>query len=319
MPKLKNTDSEKLQEVLDDIADRIAGMSDRGKVAQYIPELATVDLNQFGIAVAPVNGALVSAGDAGKLFSIQSISKMFSLTVALQRVGATLWQRVGREPSGDPFNSIVQLEHERGIPRNPFINPGAIVVADVLLEDRSSDEAINDLLKLCRELSEDESIEVDASVAESEMRTGSRNRALAHFMQAEGNLKAPVEDVLSLYFRQCSIAMSCEQLALAGRFLAAAGQNPANGSAVLSAQRARRVTALMMMCGSYDASGEFAFRVGLPAKSGVGGGILCVVPGIASVVAWSPGLDPKGNSHLATIAFQELVRATGWSIFGPSA
>ncbi len=315
---LEITENDRLQEVLDDIADRIAGMSERGKVAQYIPELASVDLNQFGIAIAPINGPLISAGDAGTLFSIQSISKVFSLTLALQQVGATLWQRVGREPSGDPFNSIVQLEHERGIPRNPFINPGAIVVADVLLENRSADDAINDLLTLCRELSEDNSVEVDVSVADSEIRTGSRNRALAHFMQAEGNLKAPVEEVLSLYFRQCSIAMSCEQLASAGRFLAAAGQNPATGATVLSAQRARRVTALMMMCGSYDASGEFAFRVGLPAKSGVGGGILCIVPGIASVVAWSPGLDQKGNSHLATIAFQELVRATGWSIFGPS-
>lgn len=318
MPRPSVIETCELQVILDDIADRVAGMSDRGKVAQYIPELATVDLNQFGIAVAPIDGAPVSAGNADTLFSIQSISKVFSLTEALQHVGATLWQRVGREPSGDPFNSIVQLEHERGIPRNPFINPGAIVVADVLLEDRSSDEAVNDVLNLCRTLAEDASIQVDKAVAESEMRTGSRNRALAHFMKAEGNLKAPVEDVLSLYFRQCSIAMSCRQLAVAGRYLAAAGQNPADGSTVLSAQRARRVTALMMMCGSYDASGEFAFRVGLPAKSGVGGGILCIVPGIAAVTAWSPGLDAKGNSHLASIAFQELVRATGWSVFGPS-
>ncbi|WP_282118904.1 glutaminase [Ruegeria atlantica] len=318
MPRPSVIETGELQVILDDIADRVAGMSERGKVAQYIPELASVDLNQFGIAVAPIDGAPVSAGNANTLFSIQSISKVFSLTEALQHVGATLWQRVGREPSGDPFNSIVQLEHERGIPRNPFINPGAIVVADVLLEDRSSDEAVNDVLNLCRTLAEDASIQVDKAVADSEMRTGSRNRALAHFMKAEGNLKAPVEDVLSLYFRQCSIAMSCRQLAVAGRYLAAAGQNPADASTVLSAQRARRVTALMMMCGSYDASGEFAFRVGLPAKSGVGGGILCIVPGIAAVTAWSPGLDAKGNSHLASIAFQELVRATGWSVFGPS-
>lgn len=318
MPNPSVIESGELQVILDDIADRVAGMSDRGKVAQYIPELATVDLNQFGIAVAPVDGTPVSAGNADTLFSIQSISKVFSLTVALKRVGATLWQRVGREPSGDPFNSIVQLEHERGIPRNPFINPGAIVVADVLLEGKTADEAVEDVLALCRDLAEDSSIQVDDAVADSEMRTGSRNRALAHFMEAEGNLRAPVEEVLSLYFRQCSIAMSCHQLAVAGRYLAAAGQNPADGSTVLSAQRARRVTALMMMCGSYDASGEFAFRVGLPAKSGVGGGILCIVPGIAAVTAWSPGLDPKGNSHLATIAFQELVRATGWSVFGPN-
>lgn len=315
----KKIESKELQEILDDITDRISGMSDRGKVAQYIPELATADLNQFGITVAPLGGSLVSAGNADRLFSIQSISKVFSLTIALERVGATLWQRVGREPSGDPFNSIVQLEHERGIPRNPFINPGAIVVADILVRHRTSDEAIQEILELCRGLAEDSSIHVDEAVAESEMRTGSKNRALANFMKAEGNLEASVEEVLSLYFRQCSIEMSCHQLALAGRYLAAGGRNPADGSSVLSAQRARRVTALMMMCGSYDASGEFAFRVGLPAKSGVGGGILCIVPGVASVVAWSPGLDKKGNSHLATIAFQELVRATGWSVFESSA
>lgn len=311
-------DERALQEVVDAIADRMSGIADRGNVATYIPELATVDLNSFGMAIAPIDGPCVVAGDGDVCFSIQSVSKVFSLTLALQRVGATLWHRVGREPSGDPFNSIIQLEYERGIPRNPFINPGAIVVADVLLDGETPDKTVDAILSLCQLLAEDDSIAVDADVAQSELRTGSRNRALAYFMAADGNLKAPVEDVMSVYFRQCSIAMSCRQLAMAGRFLAAGGAAPPSGQDVLSVQRARRVMALMMSCGSYDASGEFAFRVGLPAKSGVGGGILGIVPGVAAVAAWCPGLDQKGNSQLATMAFEELVRATGWSVFGPT-
>lgn len=317
MARSKRLSSPDLTAIAEEIADRMAGLSDRGEVARYIPELATVDLNNFGIAIAPVRGEVAAAGDADKAFSIQSISKVFSLTLALQKAGATLWHRVGREPSGDPFNSIVQLEYERGIPRNPFINPGAIVVADVLLDGATKKQTVREILSLCRSLAEDDTMEFDVSVAASEMKTGEKNRALAHFMAAEGNLKSPVEDVLDVYFHQCSIAMSCRQLASAGRFLASDGVLLSKNKEILPPQRARRVLALMMTCGSYDASGEFAFRVGLPAKSGVGGGILGIVPGVASVAAWCPGLDDKGNSKLAALAFEELVRATGWSVFGP--
>lgn len=308
-----------LKAVVDDIVGRMAGEADRGKVARYIPELSKVDLNRFGIAVAPIEGEPVVAGDADIPFSIQSISKVFSLTLALERVGATLWTRVGREPSGDPFNSIVLLEHDRGIPRNPLINAGAIVVADVLLDGRDAKDAIADILNLCRRLSADESVQIDADVAASEIRTGDRNRALAYFMAAEGNLRMPVDRVLEVYFHQCAVAMSCRQLATAGRYLCAAGQPVGGEDPTVTPERARRINALMMSCGLYDASGEFAFRIGIPAKSGVGGGILGIVPGVASIAAWSPGLDEHGNSKLAVEALQELVRATGWSVFGPLA
>ncbi|MEM1076520.1 MAG: glutaminase [Pseudomonadota bacterium] len=317
MPPQTPLDATALQDVAEQITDRMAGLSNRGKVAQYIPELATVDLNQFGIAIVPVGGDPLVAGDAEVPFSIQSVSKVFSLTLALQQLGVTLWQRVGREPSGDPFNSIVQLECEKGIPRNPFINAGAIVVADVLLGDGNQADALDRLLTLCRALAGDDRIFIDEAVRASETATGARNRALAYFMAAEGNLNGSIDDILSVYFGHCSIAMSCRQLAEAGRFLASGGVCASQEEAVLSVQRTRRVTALMLTCGSYDASGDFAFRVGLPAKSGVGGGILGIVPGIASVAAWCPGLDEKGNSVLATLAFEELVRITGWSLFGP--
>ncbi|QDY68483.1 glutaminase [Qingshengfaniella alkalisoli] len=308
----------RLQEIADEITERIAGESERGVVADYIPELAKVDLNRFGIAILPVETEeCIVAGDADVPFSIQSISKVFALTLALEKVGATLWSRVGREPSGDPFNSIVQLEYEKGIPRNPFINPGAIVLADVLMDNQGPDKAIEQILGLCQRLANDQSMRIDGDVAASEMKTGGRNRALAHFMAAEGNLRGDVEDVLKIYFHQCSIAMSCRQLAMAGRFLASAGHLSGGEDPTVTPERARRINALMMTCGQYDASGEFAFRIGIPAKSGVGGGILGIVPGIASVVAWCPGLDAKGNSLLATRAFEELVRTIGWSVFGP--
>ncbi|HMQ93494.1 MAG TPA: glutaminase [Amaricoccus sp.] len=305
-----------LKAILDDIADRMAGESERGKVADYIPELAKANLNRFGIAVVPIGGAPVVAGDADEPFSVQSIVKVFTLTLALERAGSGIWARVGREPSGDPFNSIVQLEYEHGIPRNPFINPGAIVVADIILGKRKPQAAIEEFVGLCRRFACDESIGIDADVAASEIATGARNRALAHFMAAEGNLKNPVEDVLELYFNQCAVAMSCRQLAMSARFLASAGRLEGDDDPIITAERARRIVALMVTCGLYDASGEFAFRVGIPAKSGVGGGILGVVPGRASIAAWCPGLDEKGNSLLATRAFEELARATGWSIFG---
>ena len=306
-----------LQAILDDILRRMVSESDRGQVADYIPELAKADLNKFGIAVSPIDGEPLVAGDADETFSIQSISKVFSLTLALKRVGATLWSRVGREPSGDPFNSIVLLEQDKGIPRNPFINPGAIVVADVLLEGRTPDDAIDDILSLCQRLSGDQSVAIDAAVAKSETKTGDRNRALAYFMSADGNIKGEVDNVLKVYFNQCAVAMSCRQLAAAGRYLCAAGQVPGAEDATVTPDRARRINSLMMSCGLYDASGEFGFRIGIPAKSGVGGGILGVVPGVASIAAWSPGLDEHGNSQLAIKALEELVRATGWSVFGP--
>jgi len=311
----KEFDREKVQAVLDAIAGRMAGEADRGEVANYIPELAEVSLNQFGIAVAPLEGPPIIAGDAEVPFSIQSISKVFGLVVALQCVGATLWRRVGREPSGDPFNSIVQLEFERGKPRNPFINPGAIVVSDVILQNAENTKNQHPVLELCRTLAKDPTVSIDNAVYASEAATGERNRALAYFMLAEGNLEGDVTAVTESYFQQCSIAMSCSQLATATRFLAAVGEYGAADAVGMTVERARRVNALMMTCGCYDASGEVAFRVGLPCKSGVGGGIIAIAPGHGSIAAWCPGLDEKGNSVLALKALEEVARKLKWSVF----
>lgn len=311
----RKLDRSTVQTVLDDITSRMAGEANRGEVANYIPELASVSLNQFGIAVAPLEGLPITAGDAEVPFSIQSISKVFGLVVALQLVGATLWRRVGREPSGDPFNSIVQLEFERGKPRNPFINPGAIVVSDVILQNTDDALTVHPVLALCRTLADDPAISTDEAVYASEVATGDRNRAMAHFMLAEGNIEGDVTAVTESYFRQCSIAMSCTQLATAMRFLAAVGDYGAVDAVNMTEERARRVNALMMTCGCYDASGDVAFRVGLPCKSGVGGGIVAIAPGRGAIAAWSPGLDDKGNSVLALKAIEEIARKLKWSVF----
>ncbi|MGD9785716.1 MAG: glutaminase [Hyphomicrobiaceae bacterium] len=306
----------KLQSVIDEIVEEMRQRPDRGTVASYIPELASADANAFGIAIADEDG-IVSGGDCFQRFSIQSVSKVFTLTMALGKVGDRLWQRVGREPSGSPFNSIVQLEAEQGIPRNPFINAGAIVVTDAILSGHQPKEALGEILRFIRFLSNDPTISIDKAVARSEQQTHFRNSALANYMKAFGNMENPVDFTLGVYFHHCAIAMSCEQLAKAGRFLAYGGRNPETGSFVVKPDRARRINAIMLTCGHYDGSGEFAFRVGLPGKSGVGGGILAIVPGRASIAVWSPGLDDSGNSHLGRIALEKLTRRMNWSVFGP--
>lgn len=305
-----------LEAAVQEIAAEMTAQTDRGVVARYIPELARVDPAAFGLAVAHTDGRVVVAGDADMPFSIQSISKVFTLTLALGLVGDLLWRRVGREPSGNPFNSIVQLEHEQGVPRNPFVNAGAITVTDVILSGHQPREALGEILRFVRFAAEDDSIFIDRAVAESEKRTGYRNAALANYMKSFARLENPVDFILGVYFHHCAIAMSCRQLAMAGRYLAASGRNPATGISVVSPERARRINALMLTCGHYDGSGDFAFRVGLPGKSGVGGGILAVAPGKASIAAWSPGLDANGNSLLGALALEKLAKRMGWSIFG---
>jgi len=286
-----------------------------GKVADYIPALAAVDPDKLGIAVADAQGQVHGAGDCDEPFSIQSISKVFMLALALERVGAGLWEKVGREPSGSAFNSIVQLETERGRPRNPLINPGAMVVTDHLIGDRSADAAIEDLLALLRAQARDAGICVDEVVARSEAETGSRNRSLAWFMKSCAILANEVETVLGAYFRQCAVAMSCRQLARAGLFLAFDGRDPVSGEQVTAWHRSRRINSVMMLCGHYDNSGEFAFRVGLPGKSGVGGGILAIAPGQGAVAVWSPALNAAGTSAAGAAALEALVERTGWSVF----
>ena len=305
-----------VQTLYNEIHQESAARTARGKVADYIPPLAEVDPAHFGIAVTTVDGQEFVAGDADTPFSIQSVSKVFTLTLALGMVGDRLWNRVGREPSGTPFNSIVQLEREEGKPRNPFINAGAIAVADVLLAGHQPKETIGEIVQFVRFLAGDDSIVIDQRVARSETETGFRNVALAQFMRAFGKLDHPAEHVLGVYFHHCALAMTCRQLSRAGLFLAAGGYNPATGRSVVSRGRARRINALMLTCGHYDGSGDFAYRVGLPGKSGVGGGILVVAPGKASIAVWSPGLNENGNSLLGSQALEMLAQHTGWSIFG---
>lgn len=305
-----------LQRVVSEITDEMRQRTDRGTVATYIPELARVDAKSFGLVVIDAAGNVAAAGDCDAPFSIQSVSKVFTLTLALGKIGDRLWHRVGREPSGSPFNSIVQLEFERGKPRNPFINAGAIAVTDVILSGNRPREALGEILRFMRLLADDPSIAIDEAVAASEQRTGYRNFALANYMKSFGVLDNSVELALGVYFHQCAIAMSCRQLAMAGRFLAFLGRDPSTGHSIVKPERARRINAIMLTCGHYDGSGEFAYRVGLPGKSGVGGGILAVAPGKGSIAVWSPGLDAAGNSHLGTIALEALSNRLGWSVFG---
>ncbi len=307
-----------LSDIVARVAAETAAEADLGSVADYIPALARVRPDQFGIAVVTADGVVHMAGDAEQPFSIQSVSKVFMLTLALQKHGDELWSRVGREPSGSAFNSIVQLENEGGIPRNPFINAGAIVVSDIVLDGKEPRTAIGDVLRFVRMLANDESIAIDGEVANSEAATGFRNVALANYMKSFGNMDPYVDGALKLYFHQCALALNCRQLAMAGRFLMHDGCHPESGEAIVSPQLARRIHALMLMCGHYDGSGEFAYRVGIPGKSGVGGGILAVVPGKASIAVWSPGLNARGNSKRGTHALERLADATGWNIFVPA-
>ncbi len=305
-----------LQQVVTEIADEMRRRPDRGDVATYIPELARADPAKFGLAVIDAQGRVATGGDAEEPFSIQSISKVFTLTLALGRIGDRLWRKVGREPSGSAFNSIVQLEYEKGVPRNPFINAGAIAVTDAILSGHKPREVLGDILRFLQFLADDSAIKIDEAVAASEQRTGFRNVALANYMKAYGVIENPVDYTLGVYFHHCAIAMSCRQLAMASRFLAYRGINPSTGYAVVQAERALRINAIMLTCGHYDGSGEFAYRVGLPGKSGVGGGILAIAPGKASIAVWSPGLDDTGNSHLGRIALEKLTQRMGWSVFG---
>lgn len=301
-----------LQAILDRIGAEMAAAPDRGRVADYIPELAHVSDRHFAMAVATADGQCLTTGDAETAFSVQSVSKVFTLAIALGRLGDQLFTRVGREPSGLAFNSVVQLESENGIPRNPFINAGALVVTDAILHGHKPREVLGEILRFLREAAGEDDIHINKAVAASEAAHGHRNLALAHFMAAHGNLRCPPEATCGTYFHQCAIEMSTRQLAMAGRFLMGAP----GAARLVSPARVRRINALMMMCGHYDGSGEFAYRVGLPGKSGVGGGILAIAPGRASIAVWSPGLNAQGNSQLGTLAIERLVRAMGWSVFG---
>lgn len=264
------------------------------------------------MAVAELDGTVYGVGDWREPFSTQSITKVFTLALDLAREGDELWEHVGREPSGNPFNSLVQLEYENGIPRNPFINAGALVVTD-RLHSRTADAA-GELLSFLREESGNPALDFDEEVAASEAAHGDRNAALAHFMAAYDNIDNDIPVLLDQYFRQCSVKASCADLALATTFLARHGIR-ADGTRLLTLSQAKQINAIMLTCGTYDAAGDFAYRVGLPGKSGVGGGIIAVVPGRCTLCVWSPGLDERGNSVAGVAALDRFTTLTGLSVF----
>lgn len=301
------------QAILDEIRDEVQPLLVQGHVADYIPRLACVPREKFGMAVVTLDGRIYQTGDSTEAFSVQSISKVYTLTLALQSIGDSLWQRVGREPSGNAFNSLVQLELENGLPRNPFINAGALVVADVVLATREDPRA--QLLSTIRGCSGNPDIRDDPEVALSEKTNGFRNAALANFIRSFGNLEHAIDDVLDFYFYQCSLAMSCVDLARGFLFLANQGRCPWSGDSILSADQAKRINALMLTCGTYDAAGDFAYHVGIPGKSGVGGGMVGVIPNQLAVAVWSPALNAKGNSLAGSAALERFTAKTGLSIF----
>lgn len=301
------------QKVFAEIAEEIKHMGDAGSVASYIPELRNVDPAQCGVHLTTVDNQNYGLGDSNVKFSIQSISKVMALALALELEDDRLWERVGVEPSGTPFNSLVQLEYEKGIPRNPFINSGALVVCDALVSRMRNPKV--EFLEFIRKVSGITDIHYSNTVAESEKSTGFKNAALINLMKSYGNIRNDVEVVLDFYFNLCSIEMTCKEMAQAFLFLAADGVSPLTNVRVVSASKSKHINAIMQLCGFYDQAGEFSFNVGLPGKSGVGGGIIAIHPGKFSIAVWSPKLNSKGNSYRGMKILEFLTTRTRSSIF----
>ena len=299
--------------IFEDITNELENMEDKGEIASYIPELQNVDPNKFGIHLITIEGLSYSMGDFNEKFSIQSIAKVLSLTLAFKLDDDKLWDRVGVEPSGTSFNSLVQLEYENGIPRNPFINAGALVICDILIS-RLKDPK-QEFIEFVRNSSGNPNIDYCPKIAESEKHTGFKNAALVNLMKAYGNIKNRVEVVLDFYFNLCSIEMSCEELAQTFLYLAFNGVHSITQREVISVSQSKRINAIMQLCGFYDEAGEFSFKVGLPGKSGVGGGIIAIHPGKYSIAVWSPKLNKKGNSYKGMRALELLTSRTQSSIF----
>ena len=301
------------EQVIAKIYEEVKPFWGQGKVADYIPALAEVNPRQYGIAVQTLKGDTYQVGDAGTRFSIQSLSKVFTLAMVTRHLGDEIWKSVGREPSGNPFNSLVQLEHEQGIPRNPFINAGALVVTDRLISlyDRPKDA----ILEFVRGICGNDDIYYDKHIAQSEREHADRNLALAYFMKSFGNIKNDVETLVDVYCHQCAIAMNCIDLARAFLFLTDRGLNPYQQEQILTVSQAKRLGALMLTCGFYDESGDFAFRAGMPGKSGVGGGVVAYIPGNLSIAVWSPELNQHGNSLIGMETLERFTTDINNSIF----
>lgn len=302
------------QAILEEIEREIQPFFGEGKVADYIPALANVEPDQFAMAIRMFDGSSFGVGEINKKFSIQSISKVFTFTLALEHYGKELYKRVGHEPSGNPFNSLVQLEYENGIPRNPFINAGAIVTADTLVSIYKKN-TFDEILKFIRKVSNDETIVYDEEIFESELEHGFRNFALINMIKSYKNIHNEINEVINTYFKQCSIMMSPNELASSMLFLANHGVNPLTNEQIITESKAKRINSLMLTCGHYDASGDFAYKVGLPGKSGVGGGIVAIVPKKMAICVYSPRLNKQGNSLIGTKALELFTTKTGLSIF----
>ncbi|MDH5464511.1 MAG: glutaminase [Thiovulaceae bacterium] len=304
------------QSILEEIAREVKPLRRLGKVADYIPALSQVDPDQFAFSITLFDGTQYSVGDVETLFSIQSISKVFTFTKALRSYSTDLYKRIGIEPSGNPFNSLVQLEYEEGIPRNPFINAGAINVTDALVSYYgNSTKASDEIFKFIRSIADDPSIDFNPIVAASEMEHGHRNLALANLMKSFGNFDNDINDIVQTYFNHCAIEMNTQMLSRAMLYLANHGDDPINNTSYITPSQAKRINAVMLTCGHYDASGDFAFHVGVPGKSGVGGGIVAVIPKLMGISVWSPGLNKQGNSLVGTKALELFTTKTGLSVF----
>lgn len=301
------------QNLIEEVYNEVKSANPRGKVADYIPELASVDGDKFGIALVDLEGNIFGAGDFEELFSIQSISKVHTLAMVAHIFQSKLWSRVNVEPSGNSFNSIAQLEFEKGIPRNPLINAGALVITDALTS--KFDDPIAEISKFINELAGKECIKINQEVMDSELKHSERNIALGYFLKAYDNFDNMVEDVVKTYVAHCAMEMSCVDLARTFSFLANDGYSIYAKREIVSESYARRINAIMLTCGFYDEAGEFAYRVGLPGKSGVGGGVAAVMPHKFSIAVWSPELNEKGNSVKSILALELLTNKLKFSLF----
>ncbi|TVZ59689.1 L-glutaminase [Flavobacteriaceae bacterium MAR_2010_105] len=288
-------------------------LQDKGKVATYIPELASVDASMFGVHITALNGDHFGMGNNLEKFSIQSIAKVLSLTLAYSILGEKIWKRIDVEPSGSKFDSLLLLESYNGIPRNPFVNSGAIVICDILLS--VLDNAHNEFLDFVRDLSGLPELTYSDNIADSEKAHGYRNTALCNFIKSFGNIENDPAEVLDFYFDMCSLEMNCQQLSKTFTFLANGGRKLTDNKKIISKSKCKRINALMLTCGFYDESGEFAFKVGLPGKSGVGGGIVALYPNNYAIAVWSPKLNPKGNSFKGMKLLEEVTTHSELSIF----
>ncbi|PTM59913.1 glutaminase A [Desmospora activa] len=303
-----------MQTMLEEMVEKYREVGHQGKLADYIPELAKQDPLSLGIAIRTVDGEEYSAGDCPLTFTLQSISKVITLILALMDHGEdVVFSRVGMEPTGDPFNAIYKLEmYSPGKPLNPMINAGALVVSS-LIGGNTVDQRLQRVLALVRDMADNPKIEINTAVYHSERATGHRNRAMAHFLKEFGMID-DVESTLELYFQQCSIAVNCRDLARMGLCLAQYGVNQ-SGKQVIPQELARLVKTFMVTCGMYNASGEFAIYAGIPAKSGVSGGILASVPDKMGIGVFGPALDEKGNSIAGSALLKGLSRSYNLSIF----